>query len=350
MNSYLKTLLENCDPHKTLKNVSVGGNVLVKVGRGKYYLLKYGHHTFKKEDYFRYHAQEQKSFSIHGQRVFHRPSPADLVRNRLEAREAWWRYMLDIQHFGCLIFTWDEEFQLFMPSWQESNIALVMATETVKGQVIPADITIVTDPYLIEHSLQEIMPPLKDVYPPRYPRYYNLVVKPFLNNESTGFTLPDQNVSQSFWNPRRKKKRSFYDNLAQLESSVKKKQHGNFLYIGSESFCMVLGVAINDDGRPCMQDRFIASTNPILYWSIDKCSYGLNQRSFILPQMGRRQDARHYPFLRTNIEIITGKLEKAIGHFVGTEHAEGVNTLIAYANTIGILHESAPSLEGKWYF
>ncbi len=341
--------------------VEEGQNILLKMGNS-YSLMKYEKSYTETEsaDSHRYNRHTRIHTGI-GDFLFANTKEKKQKLNERRRRE-WKRHKGNVYGTHRLDFTFDEEFELFLPSSKDSDMFLTLARETSDGEVVLNGdvIEVTTDNDLIESRLRGIT----------YPQYFNAVVVPFLENRHTEFQIPK-------YSKRWFRKTNRFTLCDRFEKETQKLEHGAFVYVGCKEEVYLLGLARNDDGSVYMQGTYTTSTKPLFYFSnnyLDFVSkydaekpkfdgdgmcnvaeyrtYDISEFSgqkFIFPQMGRTQDCKNTIFTGEP-ELITGDSEKALEHFTSTDFAEFSGIVERYAKSIKTVHSSAGEPNGRFYY
>lgn len=315
-----------------------GKNVLVNAS-GSYFLMKYD--GFELE-------MEPCNYHRHNRNVIIQTC------NELSGKEQN-RHKLNIFGTHCLKFSYDAEFDLWLPSSSGSDIFITVARETGEGRVIPEVVKIITDEDLICGTMNRIV----------RPNYFLNVIKPFLEGETTNFCPPKPSDKNSI----AKARREYLKVVCEINNH-------SFIYVGSKEEVYLLTVVKDSNGYPRTQGTYTASAKPLFYFSNNYLGFiscydaekpkfdgsgacnvakyrtvdisGFKGKPFIFPQMDRSQNCKNSLFT-VRPEIITGKIDEALEHFSATDFREYVDVVRRYAKLAGSIHLSSEKRQ-EYYF
>lgn len=194
-----------------------------------------------------------------------------------------------------------------------------------------------------------------------HPCYFKSVILPFINNKATNLESPKMPKKRLFG------RRSYLKALESYSKVVADLKQGSFIYAGCKEEVYLFSVTKGSDGLPCMQGSYVASQKPLFYFSnnyldfisrrdAEKAKFegngpcnvakyrtfdipGFEGKSFIFPQMGRKQDCKNYIFTGYP-EVITGDISEALEHFSTTDFSEYADIVQRYAELVGSVHLS----------
>lgn len=289
-----------------------------------------------------------------------------------------------IEVFGThrIDFNLDQEFGIYLPSAEShTDLYLTLANKFGDGHIekTVGKINVIADEELLTEKLKEIT----------RPQYFEKNVVPFLEDRNTELEMPKWvtkgNLITGLMNKLKGGDDSGKPSYSRfnmwvandwLTDATKDLEHGSFVYVGAKEEVYLLGVAKENDKSLYMQGTYTTSTKPMLWFSNNYLGHmskfdmqrpmfkedgpcnvaeyrtfdapGFNGTPFIFTAMGRSQDCKNSIFTGEP-DIITGDLEKALGHFRTTDFGEFEDVIKAYHKKI---HEPTPNEEpnGKYFY
>ena len=345
--------------NEQLASVNPGDNVLYKVDN-VYSLLKYERHDTSIENH------DVHRYSRHASFVTSDWLLADTNEKRQRLTEQQQkerrRYKSNIYGTHGLEFKQDQEFDLYLPSSEKSDLFLTVARENNEGEATQTEhiIEVTTNPDEIVSELQRITRPL----------YFETVITPFLRGRSTSLKIPS-------WNSRWYHRVNRRTLLSRFEKKTRHLKHGDFVYVGCKEEVYLLGLARDENDMPYMQGTYTTSIKPMFYFSHNYLNFisrhdaekpkfsgegacnvakyrtydvpEFGDQPFVFPQMGRRQNCKNTIF-NSEPQLITGNVDEAMDHFATTDFAEFADVVRRYAEQVHIVHLSFGAPNGKYYY
>lgn len=351
--SSIKTSFEN-----QLEGLQGGENILVFY-QGRYSLIKYESHKFEEEPW---NNHRHSRFVVMGDMsllVDRTKEEKEKTANRMYCEYK--RHKLNIYGTHCLDFSFDEEFQFYLPSSSGSDIFLTLLNENKDGELNLKD-----ENLKIFTKTEDVFDVVSEIVRPKYLRD---VIVPFLEERATGLKIPGKrnkilNFSNVF---------NWRNNLYRF---LEKQDHGTFVYIGCKQEVYLVVVA-KCNGKPYMQGTYTTSLKPLFYFSnnylgfiskydaekpkfegegsVNVAEYrtydipSFEKKPFVFPQMGRSQNCKNV-IVTGEPELMTANLSEALEHLKTTDFAEFEDVVKRYAETADTVHLSSGKPNGMFYY
>jgi hypothetical protein len=339
--------------NNSLAQISKATTILLDQNNGTYNLMKYeGHKTeFLDRHTHRMSRDNFINTSIHDMLLGSRRKNV-IPKGKQETQKA----MFNLFGTHKIDFTFDNEFGFYLPSADNTDLFLKVGRELRDGTIEKT-----YDGLDVYIGNEEVGKKLKELV---LPDYYENIITPFLNEQSTNLEMPTWK-KRNLLNPFKTNKWKLLD---KFEKETKKLDQGDFVYVGSQNEVYLLGLARDYNGL-AMQGTYLTSTKPMFYFSNNYLSHfsrhymerplfkgdgsfncakyrgssapGFQDKPFIFTQMGRTQNCKNTIFTGEP-DLITGDLDEALAHFKLTKFGEYDSVVEKYAKTMSHI---GPSLE-----
>ncbi len=341
-----------------LEGLQKGDNIVICY-QDNYYLIKYESFDLEEEPWDRHRHSRFLTMGDMSLLVDDTEEEKEKTSNRMYHEHK--RHKLNVYGTHCLDLSFDEEFQIYLPSSSRRDLFLTLVNENKDG-----DFHLTDKNLKIVSKKEEVFDLISDIV---RPGYFKKNIIPFLEGRVTDLKIPGKrekifNFSDVFsW------RNSLYKFLDGLD-------HGSFAYVGCKQEVYLIVVA-KHDGVPYMQGTYTTSLKPMFYFSnnylefiskydaekpkfegdgpVNVAEYrtydipSFKGKPFIFPQMGRGQNCKNV-IVMGEPEVMTTDLAKALDHFKTTDFAEFEDVVRRYSEMVDVIHPSSGEPNGRFYY